>query len=240
MFGALGTIGKWAARIVTAAAATGAVIGLDGAIASWRGKNPIRSLSGAPPPDGVFSATESVKYLCESSGLPCTCGDVKDWLGTYAKYIDSLRESVINLNIPSGDKKAVIAINDAEAEIQRFSNKYEPGGKSWKSYDCDDIESGVLNLGSSGRERISEIVSEIYKVQAILVKLELYRAKYHLPGEVAPVNIVDRALDNSIYEGLDDDDDKGPDSGSIGLGLLAGGAIALALIMGQSKDKGRV
>ena len=206
------------------------------------------ALSGAPEP-GNISASERVRFTCEGlGGATCTCGDLNDWLLTYWKGttkivgLPALRKEALTLAEYSGkgNEQASVSVATVRDWIGDFKKKYgDPDAdKNWE-YDCD----GDLWLGKSGQDRIEGVVGMIRQSQELHRQmrsaLKELQASGKLPSgqliTVIPPNY--RDLDERIYG---PDDDKGPDSGSIGLGLLAGGAIALALIMGQSKDKGRV
>lgn len=218
-------------------AAAGALGGLF--IVEWvtNPKDQIVSKGGAPDPRNK-SFSDAIKFPCESSGMSCTCDDVRDWLGTYWEGTERLvglvpleREAyTLSEKTGPGNIRAQDSINATLDFVQDFKKKYEP----WKSYNCDDD----WYLGKQGRDMITSIVEMIEKVQILHTQIYEQLAELKKPGErwtgIAPNH---RPLDEGVY---DDGGDDGPDSGSIGLGLLAGGAIALALIMGQSKTKGPV
>lgn len=217
-------------------AAAGALGGLF--IVEWATSpdEQIVSLGGAPDPRNK-SASDAIRFPCESTGISCTCDDVKDWLRTYWEgterlvglYPLELEAYSLAKKLGTGiDIRAQATINETQSLVQDFKKKYEP----LKSYDCND----TLYLGKQGKDRIISIVEMIEKAQKLHLEIYDQLKEIKRPGErwdsIAPNH---RPLDEDIY-----DDGDGPDSGSIGLGLLAGGAVALALIMMQPKTKGPV
>lgn len=220
-------------------------------------KNQIVSLKGAPNPNTDIGATDFVRFTCESSGTTCTCDDVRDWIRTYWFGVDgnnqpglcTLQIAAIQLAEKSdhSDDTARRVIRATLELAEEFRAKYDPPpivdcknvGASWvDDYDCSDISDDWI-LGAGGQNAIKGIARRIEDVRRyagiIHSRWELYK-KAGDPNILPPS---DRPMDPEL-QNYDPDAGEGPDSGSIGLGLLAGGVIALALISSQPKKKGRI
>lgn len=211
---------------------TGVVVGGLGAIDFFSGTDtPSENTScdGAPPPDaGNF--TDWFFNNCEGSGRTCTCADVRDWLCALDKKIhDEGVADMINdirlLTPVSEDGMPPLHIQklliDYDRRVEGYDEKWGPP----ETFNCDDS----WFEGSRGQKTIMEIHEELVRAN------EFNKLVAKTLDRIAPSNyVLPASVTNRPLPGGRDD---GPDAGTIGLGLMLGGGIALAFLMMQPKKK---
>ena len=192
-----------------------------------------QSCAGAKAP-GAGSYTEWFRNNCEESGITCTCDDVRDWLCALEKAVhgDGPKEVVRDIRryTPVTEEglpvpEVQIVLDTYKARVKAYNDEWGPAD----TYTCNDTWFLEDNRGR-------KIINDIHK--QLVSQVEFNRQLAEVWEEVSPENAVIPAAVIARGKGrVDRGDDDGPDAGTIGMGLVLGGGLALAMIMMQPKSK---